>query len=98
MPKARVLKKLGVISSSKTGTKEINIIEWQEGYKVIDIRKWYDGDALKGISLNLMEAEKLYVLLGAAISDMKSMMNNNIENTNYGKYDIAPIQDDDLKD
>ena len=57
--KGKIVQKIGVISRGKRDTKEINIVEWIEGYKVIDIRKWADETAYKGISLNLSEAEAL---------------------------------------
>lgn len=98
MKKVTVVKNIGVIANNTTGTKEINIVEWQEGYRVIDIRKWHGGDALKGISLNLMEAEKLYSYLSIAINDMKAMMNGNVEKVDLDSFGLAPIKDSDLKD
>lgn len=97
MAKARVIKKVGIIAENKTATKEINIIEWQEGYKVIDIRKWQNGDALKGISLNLMEAEKLYSLLAVAIADVKIMMNAGVEEIDIKKCGLGSLRDEDIK-
>lgn len=97
MAKVKVIKKVGTITSGKSGNKEINIVEWQEGYRVVDIRKWQDGEAHKGISLNLMEAEKLYTFLGKAIEDMKTMMNSDVEEINFRTYGISAIKDEDLK-
>lgn len=97
MQKVRIIKKEGIISTSRDSSKEINIVEWQDSYKVIDIRKWQEGVALKGISLNLKEAEKLHSLLSMAIADLKVMLNSNVENIDLDDYGLNPLTDDDLR-
>ena len=96
MKNGRIIKKIGVISKGKKDTKEINIVEWKEGYKVIDIRKWANEDAYKGISLNLKEAETLQMYLGKAIAMMKAMMAGKVESMDVTQMGFDPIDDQDL--
>lgn len=98
MAKGRIIQRIGVISRGKKDTKEINIVEWTEGYKVVDIRKWADEDAHKGISLNLKEAETLRMYLDEAISAMKSMVNGKVESMDVGKMGFKPLEDDDIEE
>lgn len=98
MVRGRIIKRIGVISRGKKDTKEINIVEWTEGYKVVDIRKWADEDAHKGISLNLKEAETLRMYLDEAISAMKSMVNGKVESMDVGKMGFKPLEDDDIEE
>lgn len=96
MKKGRIIQKIGVISRNSKNTKEINIVEWSEGYKVIDIRKWADEDAHKGISLNLKEAITLQMYLDEAINTMKSMMSGSVESMNLSELGLEPLSDNDL--
>ena len=98
MKNGRIIQKIGVLSRNSKNTKEINIVEWSEGYKVIDIRKWADEDAHKGISLNLREAETLQMYLGEAIAAMKSMMSGSVESMDIKKLGVDPLSDHDLAD
>ena len=96
MKNGRIIKKIGVISKGKKDTKEINIVEWKEGYKVIDIRKWANEDAYKGITLNLKEAITLQMYLGDAIDTMRSMMAGKVEEMDVDQMGFDPINDQDL--
>ena len=98
MVRGRIIKKIGVISRGKKDTKEINIVEWTEGYKVVDIRKWADEDAHKGISLNLKEAESLRMYLDEAIAAMKSMVNGKVETMDVGSMGFRPLEDQDIEE
>lgn len=98
MVRGRIIKKIGVISRGKKDTKEINIVEWTEGYKVVDIRKWADEDAHKGISLNLKEAETLRMYLDEAITAMKSMVNGKVEAMDIGNMGFRPLEDQDIEE
>jgi len=98
MVRGRIIKRIGVLSKGKRDTKEINIVEWTEGYKVIDIRKWADEDAHKGISLNLKEAETLRMYLDEAINAMKSMVNGKAESMDVNEMGFRPLNDNDLKE
>jgi len=98
MVRGRIIKRIGVLSKGKRDTKEINIVEWTEGYKVIDIRKWADEDAHKGISLNLKEAETLRMYLDEAINAMKSMVNGKVESMDVNEMGFRPLNDNDLKE
>lgn len=98
MVRGRIIKRIGVLSKGKRDTKEINIVEWTEGYKVIDIRKWADEDAHKGISLNLKEAETLRMYLDEAITAMKSMVNGKVESMDVKEMGFRPLNDNDLKE
>jgi hypothetical protein len=97
MKTGKIVKKIGVISRGKRDSKEINIVEWTEGYKVIDIRKWSDEEAYKGISLNLKEAESLQIYLDEAIKVMKSMVGNKVETMDVNKLGFDPIRDSDVE-
>ncbi len=62
----KIIKKIGRLNNNKNTTKEINIVQWRnETY--IDIRRWENDEAKKGISLNLYEAKKLRDYLDSAI-------------------------------
>lgn len=98
MIRGRIIKRIGVISRGKKDTKEINIVEWTEGYKVVDIRKWADEDAHKGISLNLKEAEALRMYLDEAIAAMKSMVNGKVETMDVDRMGFRPLEDQDIEE
>lgn len=95
MTRGKIVQKVGILSGTKK-TKEINIVEWSEGYRVIDIRKWEDGDALKGISLSLAEAVKLQTYLNEAILVLKSMEKGSVNSMDVKKLGFAPIKDSDV--
>lgn len=65
--KFEVIKELGVLSESSKGwTKEVNIISWNDGVPVYDIRTWSPGreKAGKGVTLNDFEMLKLLEIMG----------------------------------
>ena len=92
----KIIKKIGRLNNNKNTTKEINIVQWRnETY--IDIRRWENDEAKKGISLNLYEAKKLRDYLDSAIASLESVVSNNVEITNYKELGIGELNDSDLK-
>lgn len=92
----KIIKKIGRLNNNKNTTKEINIVQWRnETY--IDIRRWENEEAKKGISLNLYEAKKLRDYLDSAIISLESVVSNNVEITNYKELGIGELNDSDFK-
>ncbi len=92
----KIIKKIGRLNNNKNTTKEINIVQWRnETY--IDIRRWENDEAKKGISLNLYEAKKLRDYLDSAIISLESVVSNNVEITNYKELGIGELNDSDFK-
>ena len=61
--KFEIIENLGELSDKRGYAKEVNIISFNGGDERLDIRTWFKGSMLKGISLTEDEAQKLYECL-----------------------------------
>lgn len=58
-----IIEKIGVISTTKTTSKEINLIKWGQNSAKYDIRVWGDKFTAKGITFTLEEMKILKELI-----------------------------------
>ena len=59
-----VVEKYGVLSQRGKVTVELRKIRWNGGEEKYDIRRWSDEKPYKGISLDIVEMQQLFIMLG----------------------------------
>lgn len=60
----KVIEHIATIKKWKTVSIELNIVDWGDGKKKYDIRKWSGNEPLKGISMDKEDLHSLYNILG----------------------------------
>ena len=73
MANYEIVKKIAVLGGKPDGvTKEINIVKWGVYDPMIDIRRWQEDIASKGISLKREEAQKLLDVLKIILGETEA--------------------------
>lgn len=60
----KVIEHIATIKEWKSVSIELNIVDWGDGKKKYDIRKWSGKEPLKGISMDKEDLHSLYNILG----------------------------------
>lgn len=93
----KIIKSIGKLNNISQTSKEINLVQWNDRLTYIDIRRWSNGEAKKGIALSLSEAKKLQTLLGLAIQSLEGVVSNQVGGADYSALGVPDLTDKDVE-
>lgn len=86
--KGKIIKHIATIKEWNSISIELNLVKWGNAPEKYDIRKWENGEPMKGISIDVEDIFKLYQALGSELGYL-----NNHEESDDNMVNELPLTD-----